>query len=538
MDEQPIIDVKRLGHLGIIAAIFKEYKIVELIDSLLPKTGNHQFVTHGEAILAMVMQGLGFSNHRLYLSAEFFSHVAIEGLFGKKVKAEHFTSEVFAGTLYAIFKYGPTKFFTDSCLRIVVDNKLLKKFLYIDTSTLCATGKKYKNDGNIELKYGYSKDYRMDLKQLVYLLVTTEDALPIFAESHSGNASDNDLFQKTIIKVQELLKAETENENEVFVLDAALYSSEFLLNRNIKGHWLTRVPESVKMCKDFLETDYDKILWTKIDKDYKFIELRSFYGGVEQRWLVIRNREAKYKEIATLKKQLLKEEDTIKKGIATLEKKIFYSKEEAAREIENKKKHHLHFTFSYKIQGLYEKQKGQRKKIRIGYMLAISFIRNEERIIKTERRKEKFIIATACLDDNFLSATDMLAAYRGRNKNVEGCYKFIKDKTHNLNQIFLKKESRIEAMVIVMSMILFINNLAQLKLREHLVDKKENVPTQLGKTTQKPTFKWASYLMMNITKVKVEIQGKIYNQINGIEKAQDIIIRAFGKYALEIYGYA
>jgi transposase len=132
----------------------------------------------------------------------------------------------------------------------------------------------------------------------------------------------------------------------------------------------------------------------------------------------------------------------------------------------------------------------------------------------------------------------MLAAYRGRNKNVEGCYKFIKDKTHNLNQIFLKKESRIEAMVIVMSMILFINNLAQLKLREHLVDKKENVPTQLGKTTQKPTFKWASYLMMNITKVKVEIQGKIYNQIKGIEKTQELIIRAFGKHALEIYGYA
>jgi transposase len=536
MEEQPIINVKRLGHLGIIAAIFKEYKIVELIDSLLPKPGNHQFVTHGEAILAMVMQGLGFSNHRLYLSAEFFSHVAIEGLFSKKVKAEHFTSEVFAGTLDAIFKYGPTKFFTDTCFKIVIDNKLLKKFLFIDTSTLCATGKKYKNDGNIELKYGYSKDYRMDLKQLVYLLVTTEDALPIFAESHSGNASDNDLFQKTIIKVQELLKDEVEN--EVFVLDAALYSAEFLLNKNIKGHWLTRVPESVKMCKDFLESEYDKILWTKIDKDYKFLELKSHYGGVEQRWLLVRNREAKYKEIATFKKQLEKENDSIGKIIKGLEKKIYFTVEEAAREIENRKKHHLHFIFTYKIQGLYEKQKGQKRKIRIGFMLAVSFKRNEDRIIKTERRKGKFIIATACLDDNILTSPEMLSAYRGRNKNVEGCYKFIKDKTHNLNQIFLKKESRIEAMVIVMSIILFINNLAQLKLREHLVDKKENIPTQLGKTTEKPTFKWASYLMMNITKVKVEIYGKIYNQIKGIEKAQEIIIRAFGKHALDIYGYA
>jgi hypothetical protein len=71
----------------------KSIKIVERIDSLLPKTSNNQNITHGEVIQALVMQGLGFSNHRLYLSAEFFSHVAMNSLFNSKIKSEHFTPD-------------------------------------------------------------------------------------------------------------------------------------------------------------------------------------------------------------------------------------------------------------------------------------------------------------------------------------------------------------------------------------------------------------------------------------------------------------
>ena len=108
---------------------------------------------------------------------------------------------------------------------------------------------------------------------------------------------------------------------------------------------------------------------------------------------------------------------------------------------------------------------------------------------------------------------------RGRNKNSEGRFKFIKDKTHNLNQIFLKKESRTEAMMMVMSIVLLTNNLAQ-----------------QGKETPNPNFKWASYFMRNITKVKIKVLDKIYDQIKGMNKGAEVIIRAFGEHALKIYG--
>ena len=146
MAEPQTCEVQNLGHLGLIASIFKEYDIVKKIDSILPKTSNNQNISHGEAILAMVIQGPRFSNHRLYLSGEFFSHVALYGMFRPEVKAEHFNGDTFGRTLDAIFKYGSSRFFTDVTLNILVENNLLSKFLNLDTTSMCATGKKYKGD--------------------------------------------------------------------------------------------------------------------------------------------------------------------------------------------------------------------------------------------------------------------------------------------------------------------------------------------------------------------------------------------------------
>lgn len=63
-DSLDCVDIKNIGHLGIIGAIFREYKLIEKIDALLPKTSPNQKISHGEAVLAMIMQGLGYTRFR------------------------------------------------------------------------------------------------------------------------------------------------------------------------------------------------------------------------------------------------------------------------------------------------------------------------------------------------------------------------------------------------------------------------------------------------------------------------------------------
>ena len=53
--------IKLLEHLGFVAGICKELNIAEVIDTILPKD-NHYHVSHGQAVVAMILNGLGFQS--------------------------------------------------------------------------------------------------------------------------------------------------------------------------------------------------------------------------------------------------------------------------------------------------------------------------------------------------------------------------------------------------------------------------------------------------------------------------------------------
>jgi len=71
---------KSIDHLGLVSGIVRELKIVETIDQLMPSDSLDKIVSHGEAVLAMILNGLGFVNQPLYLSPEFFKDKPIDKL--------------------------------------------------------------------------------------------------------------------------------------------------------------------------------------------------------------------------------------------------------------------------------------------------------------------------------------------------------------------------------------------------------------------------------------------------------------------------
>ena len=61
-----------LDHHGIIAAVCKDLGIAKRIDDRLNKKDPRRVVSAGIAAVAMVINGLGFTNRRLYLTPQFF----------------------------------------------------------------------------------------------------------------------------------------------------------------------------------------------------------------------------------------------------------------------------------------------------------------------------------------------------------------------------------------------------------------------------------------------------------------------------------
>src|SRR5215210_4469092 len=77
--EAPQIEVQNIDHLGIVAGIIDEIGLVEEIDHLLG-THSQEHVSSGQALKAMILNGLGFVSAPLYLFEQFFYGKATEHL--------------------------------------------------------------------------------------------------------------------------------------------------------------------------------------------------------------------------------------------------------------------------------------------------------------------------------------------------------------------------------------------------------------------------------------------------------------------------
>ena len=73
-----------IGHLGIVAGIFDDLKIAEVIDRALPKQGSKN-LPHSITTKAMILNSLGFTHQRLYLFPNFFMTIPTEKLLGEGV---------------------------------------------------------------------------------------------------------------------------------------------------------------------------------------------------------------------------------------------------------------------------------------------------------------------------------------------------------------------------------------------------------------------------------------------------------------------
>ena len=78
-----------LDHLGLVAGMFEALGITEVIDRATQQAPAMRIVTAGHAVKAMVLNGLGFINHQLYLVPHFFQNKPISRRIAPGIQARH-----------------------------------------------------------------------------------------------------------------------------------------------------------------------------------------------------------------------------------------------------------------------------------------------------------------------------------------------------------------------------------------------------------------------------------------------------------------
>ncbi len=88
----PQIQVANLDHLGLVAGMIDVIGIEEKINHLVG-TQSGEKVSPGQAVKAMILNGLGLVSAPLYLFSKFFEGKATEHLIGEGIQPEHLNDD-------------------------------------------------------------------------------------------------------------------------------------------------------------------------------------------------------------------------------------------------------------------------------------------------------------------------------------------------------------------------------------------------------------------------------------------------------------
>jgi len=466
------LSTANMDHHGLVGAVCKDLKIAQRIDKKLGVNPTRK-VSPGQCVVAMILNGLGYTNRTLYMSDHFFASKPIEHLIGPEVQAKDITDYTLAHALDDIAKYGSSKLFMELGMEIAIENNLLEPVNHLDTTTFSLEGEyeTKQEDQVIRVSHGHSKDHRPDLKQVVLsLVVNGSSGIPICMEPLSGNSSDKVSFHETIKKVEAFKKEINIEESFKWVADSALYTKDKLLKTNTYT-WLTRVPETIKQAKELLEKPEGSINWDHQSKGYKTSSYNSNYGGSKQRWLLVYSEQSYQREEKTLARKLIRQEESLQQSLWHLSNQIYVCQTDAKRAVEAISSKHILLEIKYEIEEIKgylragKPKKGEKKEIK-GYKLVASFEKKQKEISQLLSRKGRFILATNELDTKVYKDESILEDYKSQQK-VERGFRFLKDPWFMVSSVYLKLPRRIESLMMVMSLTLLVYTVGQYKLRKN-----------------------------------------------------------------------
>ena len=488
---------ERIDHLGIVAGICKQINLIQIIDeSIIMPTGRK--VSCGQAVQAMVLNALGLTGRALYLMPEYMRNKPVDLLVGEGLVADDFNDDTLGRALDEVQQAGVTELFARVASAAVEVFEVETGYAHLDTSSFSLQGayesavaqRAVNQLDAVEIRHGYSKEQRPDLKQVVVTLITSQaSALPLWLEVLDGNSSDKESFAQTIQAYCRHLQGAAP---PWFVMDSAGYSQDNLVAWQGIG-WVTRVPETLGEAKTVLQAVESEEM-EDVGDGYRICPLGNTYGTVRQRWLLVYSHQAYARESQQLDKRILRAQEVAEKAWRTLQKTTFQCPADAqAAALRLGEELPWHRPQAQVVPLKKYAQPGRPAKDAVaqivGWQVTGPLHVKQEAIAEKRQRLGRFIVATNVLDEEKLPHTNLLNYYKEQGSAVERGFRFLKDPMFFADSLFLKSPARIMAMIMIMGLALLVYALAERQIRRQLVAHNDTIPDQKGKPTQTPTMR-------------------------------------------------
>jgi transposase len=533
------MQIQRIDHLGVIAGVIKDLKIIELIDQKIPKDEREEIST-GEAIAGMIINGLGFSDRPLSLTPQFFESKAMEELFREGVAAEHFNRFKLGRALDDCFEYGCDELFSEISFSVCKKENVDCRFNSEDTTTFSLTGEydECSDEHVVEIKHGYSKDHRPDLKQVVLELMVSQDGgVPLVSKSWDGNASDSKIFKEGAkALIEEFKKSE---KPRYLIADSKLYC-ESSIDYLKEVPFVTRIPATIKLENEIVKKAIaESSIWEEMDEENQYKTFEVEHYGMKQRWIVVQSQESINRSEKRMQKAIEKEKESLEGGLKKLSKQRFHCQEDALKNLEmlNKKRKFHQVRSLGIIAHKHFKGRGKPKKdaeYEILWQIRGEILLDEKSKTVLIQQESCYVISSTALKED-LSDCEIIEGYKGQNSSVERGFRFLKDPLFFVSSLFIKKPERIMGLLMIMTLALLVYSIAQRRLRNYLKENQKTLPNQIKKEINTPTLRWVFQMMEGINVVILALEEGKKVMIQGLNTVRKRIIECFGFEVAKIY---
>lgn len=494
------------AHLPIVQAYAQRMELVEIIDRSLE---SGMKASPGQVLLGLVMNVL-CGRSPLYRVEEFFRTRDVGLLLGEDMTAGMLNDDAIGRVLDRVYEYGTWKIFSEVSIQAFRNFGVDCSVVHQDTTSVSVWGEYKPVPGDpILITNGYSKDKRPDLKQFILSLLCVEGNLPCQAGILDGNASDKKNHGKIIAALPGIMaRHKVDEQGFIYVADSALATE---VNLSLMGEdirFITRMPGNFGACEQVISKAVTSASWQNIgrlshrkvkDKDicasYRLQEGSVDLCGRRYRAVVVHSDAHDRRRQKRIDKAVKKDAEALKAEATALRRKEFFCLPDAQVAAATLKDGGFHqVSCSFESRPVYSRgrpaKNGDRRVQGIRHRVLANISENQGAVEKLREEAGCFILLTNVPVEE-QSGAEILRIYKDQD-GIERNFGFLKDPLV-VNDVFLKKPHRIEAMGLVLVISLLLWRLMERTMRKKV--KKENIMLQgwNNKVTARPT----SFMMVS-----------------------------------------
>lgn len=528
---------KRMDVKPIITYYMDQLSLSELFNKYIPQSP--QMCLSPSEVLRMLVFNIITSSTPLYKVSEWVADY-LDGMGEAPDQAEKYNDDCLGRGLDRLYVCDRNALMIDLTANAIKAHQLEIQRIHNDSTSITFAGRyENQNPEAAQLNHGHNKDFRPDCLQLVYGLNITEDGnVPLSFHLLDGNTSDD----TTHIPNWDHMRQQFGSSEFIYVADCKLCSDDSLDHiHEHQGQFITVVPKRRNILKPFYELlENGEVKWEyaysvadnrkpsqtneyytfesgRTDKGYRLIWVYSTAKATQDnktRERRINKAEEKLTEIAKkLNRYKLKTKKQIETAIA---KAIYNVKGLIDIELVENETH-----YSKKVgagrpgpNSIYEECRSTTYQIK--------WQRNLDAIEENALRDGTFPL----ISNTKLECRQILKTYKNQI-SLEKRFNTTKS-VLEIAPVFLKKSSRIEAIVFLYFIALMIISLIERAIRKNMAKASiESLPIlpQKMKTTS-PTWNNLRYLFRNVHIVQVFVKDRLLQQtINGLHDIHYDVLR-------------